>query len=179
MHRRIASRILTLTIAAGLFAAAAACTVSTAEPSNGASTKKDSGKSSSSKGASSDDEGEPDSGASNNGETTKDCSNETTAQSCATCCGYNQQLDDIFAQADETYIQCACTAKCKTACGSFCTDPQAMPSDACITCLDSDPVVNECGPKADEGCNANAACKAFLECEDKAGCMDKPMPDAG
>jgi len=182
MHRALDVRIITLTLAAALVSAAAACTASTAEPTNDSTSKKDAGKSSSSGDDSTDDEAqaeeEKDSGAPSTGSTGQDCSGETTLESCETCCGYNQQIDEIFAQAEETYIQCACTDTCKTACGTFCTDLQAEPSDECTTCLDSDPVANECGPKADEGCNANAECKTFLECEEKSSCLDK-MEDSG
>jgi hypothetical protein len=178
MHR-ITVRISTLLLAAGLVAIAAACTTTTAEPEgSGSSTnKKDSGKTSS-EDSDDEDDSKVDSGSSKDDDT-KNCSSETTAETCVTCCGYDQAVDDKFAEADEAYIQCACEGTCGASCGSFCTDPQAEPTTACIDCLDSQAIQTSCGPKADEICEKDTACKAFLACEEASGCLDKPMPDAG
>lgn len=174
MHRRIGTRLLTITLAFGLVSIAAACTTTTAEPGTGSSKRTDGGTSSSG-GSSEDDDDDGDDDPS----TEKECSKETTALSCATCCGYNQQIEDILMEADEVYVTCACTAQCQAACGDFCTDPEQEPSTACITCLDSEPVMTECGPKADEICDKDDACVKFFECEEQAGCSAKDQPDAG
>jgi hypothetical protein len=181
MHRRITARISSLLLAASLIAIAAACSSSTAEPTSGNSTgKKDSGKSSSTSSDDENDNSKKDSSESTDDDTDpKNCSGETTAQACVTCCGYNDAIDNVFAQSDETYIQCACEGTCGSSCGTFCTDPNAEPSDQCIDCLNSQSIQDSCGPKAEEVCNKDAACKAYLACEDQSGCLDKPMPDGG
>ncbi|MBX3207238.1 MAG: hypothetical protein KF764_19480 [Labilithrix sp.] len=175
MHRRIGTSIITLTLAAGLVSIVAACTATTVEPSDGSSTKKDSGTPSSS--GSSGNDKTP--GDDDDDDTTKDCSKETTAATCATCCGYNQQIEDILDESDGIYIACACEDKCKTACGDFCTNQQQEPSEACMTCLDSQAVITECGPKAEEPCTNSDACTAFFDCEEKSSCSQKSQPDGG
>lgn len=99
------------------------------------------------------------------------CAQKTSLQTCIECCGYTPA---VTKPAEDAYNSCACQNGCATACGTFCTDPNAAPTTECETCLDSAATENACIDKFLEACDANPACAAELQCEEAADCESKP-----
>jgi hypothetical protein len=156
-----------------------ACTNSTdnTSSSGGTTSSSSSSSSSGSTGGSSGSSGSGDGGSSSGSGDAAKCAAETTLQKCATCCGFTDDVDEVFFRG---FDKCVCEGPCKTQCAdTYCAATPDEPSQACGECLDSDAAGEQCDPVGEAECEKDAKCKAFAACDQAAKCGDKSAPDGG